>query len=390
MTNVITQVALDAHKKEHKVAMLLPGRDEPEEWTVANERREIRRMVRRVKKRSGGPVRFCYEAGVCGFALQRQIEAEGVACMVVAPSLVPVKPGDRVKTDRRDARKLARLSRAGMLTEVHPPTEPEESVRDLCRCREGAQRDLTRIRHQLSKFLLRRGLIYSEGKQWTQKHVRWVGALEFEHPQAQRVFTDYVQELDRRSERLRTLEQALTEVAAEPAYKDRVGWLCCLKGVKTITAMTVLSELHGFERFTSARGLMSYLGLVPSESSSGESRRQGGITKAGNCRVRRVLIEAGWHQGRSAVTSKALRRRRAGQPAWAVAIAERAQRRLYRRYWGLTRKGKSPQKAVTAVARELAGFIWCILCVPHAAESEEASAAPAAPEKVSSERRSTH
>lgn len=361
MKNSTTYVGLDAHKNEHKVTMLLPDSDSPQEWVVKNQQRDIKRMIRQVKKQASGEIVFCYEAGVCGFALKRQIEAEGVGCMVIAPSLIPIKPGQRIKTDRRDARKLAELLRAGLLTEVHPPNEQEESVRDLCRCREAAGRDLLRIRHQVSKFLLRRGMIYHDGRHWTERHMRWLRSVRFDQPLDEEVFTNYLTELANRMDRLKSLDQRMEQVAQEAPYKEPVGWLRCFRGIDTVTAMITLSELHGFGRFTAPRRLMSFLGLTPSEDSSGEKTRKGGITKAGNGRVRRVLIEASWHQRHRPITSKALRRRREGQPAWVIRIAERAQKRLYQRYWRLVNKGKPPTKAAAAVARELAGFIWSVL-----------------------------
>ena len=361
MNDCTTHVGLDAHKKEHKVAMLLPDSDSAQQWTVKNERLELKRMVRRIQRLAPGPVVFCYEAGVCGFALKRQIEAHGVECKVIAPSLIPVKPGQRIQTDRRDAKKLAFYQRAGVLTEVHPPNEREESVRDLCRLREAAQRDLVRIRHQVSKFLLRRGIVYREGRHWTDRHLRWLRSVKFDLQLDEEVFTGYLAELDHRTERVKVLVQRVEQVAQEPPYKEPVGWLRCFRGIETVTAMTIVAELHGFERFRSPRELMSYLGLTPSEDSSGQKERKGGITRAGNGRVRRVLIEASWHQRHRPVTSKALRKRREGQPERVIRIAERAQRRLHRRYRDLVWKGKAPTKAVTAVARELVGFLWAAL-----------------------------
>ena len=369
MKDSITYVALDAHKKEHKVAILLPGSDTIEEWVVKNQSREIKRMVKRIRKRVFGPIRFCYEAGVCGFALQRQITsaAENIQCLVIAPSLVPVKPGERIKTDRRDARKLVQLLRAGLLTEVHPPNEQEEAVRDLCRCRQAAQEDLLRARHQLLKFLLRRAFIYQEGGHWTEKHLRWLRGLKFDQAVDQEVFTYYLTELEHRRDRVKALDQSLAEVAQQEPYQEPVGWLRCFRGIDTVTALTIVAELHGFERFTSPRQLMSYLGLTPSEDSSGDNQRQGAITKAGNSRVRRLLIEASWNQRYLPTVSKTLRKRREGQPQWVVEIADRAQQRLHRRYMRLIHKGKTPGKAVTAVARELVGFIWSVL-YPQAKE----------------------
>jgi len=363
MQDSTTFVGLDAHKAEHHVAMVSSAGQWVEEWKVPNTARDVKRMVRRVLRQGPGEVLFSYEAGVCGFALQRQIEAAGARCQVVAPSLVPVRPGQRVRTDRRDARRLAEMSRAGLLTEVHPPTEAEESARDLVRCRHAAMVDLGRVRHQLSKFLLRHGLIYHEGRQWTQKHLRWVRGLRLGDAVRQEVFEDYLAELCRRGDRRGRLDAAVERLADQAPYRVAVGWLRCFRGIDTLAGMTILTELHGFQRFGSPRQLMSYLGLTPSEDSSGLTRRQGGITKAGNGRVRRVLLEISWHQAKPPVISKALRQRRADQPGWAIALADEALVRLHRRYWRLVQHGKLPTKAATAVAREMAGFIWAMLCL---------------------------
>ena len=362
MHDSTTYVALDAHKKEHKVAMLLPQVDTPQEWKVVNTAADVRKMVRRIRRKAPGPVVICYEAGVCGFALQRQIQAEGVTCMVIAPSLVPVKPGQRIKTDRRDARKLVSYLRAGMLTEVYPPDEEAESARDLVRSREAAQADLLRARHQLSKFLLRRAIIYRDGRhQWTQKHLRWLSGLQFDRERDRAIFNGYLGEILHRKDRVAELTGAVAATAAEAPYAKPVGWLRCFRGIDTITAMTIVTELYAIERFPSARQLMSYLGLVPSEDSSGETERKGRITKTGNRRVRRVLVEAAWHQAKRPKLSAALKKRRVGQPAWAVQLADGAMRRLHQRYWHLVHEGKLPTKAATAVSREMVGFIWAAL-----------------------------
>ena len=361
MYDSTTYVALDAHKKEHKVAMLLPRAETPEQWKVANTAVNIRKMVRRIRKKAPGPVVICYEAGVCGFALQRQIEAEGVACMVIAPSLVPVKPGQRIKTDRRDARKLVGYLRAGMLTEVHPPDEEAESARDLVRSCEAAQADLMRSRHRLLKFLLRRAMHYRDGYHWTEKHFRWLSGLRFARARDNAIFNGYLAEVLHRKNQVAELTRAIAAMATEAPYAKPVGWLRCFRGIDVLTAMTIVTELYSIERFRSPRQLMSYLGLVPSEASSGETEHKGGITKTGNRRVRRVLIQAAWNQRNRVGLSAALKKRRLGQPAWAIQLADHAMRRLHQRYWYLLNRGKLTTVAATAVARELVGFIWAAL-----------------------------
>ena len=221
---------------------------------------------------AGGPVVACYEAGSTGFALQRRLEAAGIECRVIAPALIPRRPGDRVKTDRRDARKLAELLRADLLTEVHPPTPGQEAVRDLCRAREDAVADRTRARHRLAKLLLRRGIAY-DGRNWTLRHRRWLLTLRFEHSAAQATFDDYLRALEAVEERLRALEGELEREAASAEYREALGLLRCFRGIDTVTALTVLAEFGDITRFGSARQLMAYLGLTPSEHSSGGRQR---------------------------------------------------------------------------------------------------------------------
>jgi len=317
-------------------------------------------MVRRIKKRAPGAIVFCYEAGVCGFALKRQIEKHGVRCDVIAPSLTPRKPGQRVKTNRRDARKLAFLHRAGLLTVVSPPNEKQEAGRDLCRCRDDARDNLMRARHRLLKFLLRRGMVYRDGSHWTQKHFAWLRSLRFEERVDVQVFTYYLVEVEQQTQRLADLSRAVEALAEEEPYKEPVGWLRCFRGIDTIAGMTIVTELHGFGRFTAPRRLMGFLGLTPSEHSSMKTKK-GGITKTGNGHVRRMLIEVSWHYRHYPLVGPTLRKRREGQPEWVIAIADQAQQRLHRRYHHLVYRGKPPAEAVTAVARELVGFVWAVL-----------------------------
>lgn len=362
MKEGITFVGLDAHKNGISVAMLLSGQMIPVEWKVPNEPAAVRRMVRRIEREAAGDVRMCYEAGPVGFALQRQITGAGSAsCMVVAPSLIPRKPGERIKTDRRDARKLAELFRAGLLTEVQPPTLEDEALRDLCRAREDAKEDQTRCRHRLGKMLLRKGLVFTQGKSaWTHAHRAWLRGLRFENEWEQAVIDDYLLAIENVEERLRTLDKAMESAAQKQPYAEPVGWLRCFRGIDTTTAMTIVAELYGFQRFQSPRGLMGFLGLIPSEDTSGYDPKRGGITKTGNGHVRRVLIEAARHY-RHKPGAGALRKRRKGQPAQIIALADKAQRRLHGRYRRMTERGKPTPKVVTAVARELTGFIWAAL-----------------------------
>jgi transposase len=363
-----TYVGMDAHKESIFVAMLRPG-EAPVEWQLRNEPAAVRRLQRKLQRDAAGPVACCYEAGPCGYTLQRQFHAAGLPCIVVAPSLIPVKPGERIKTDRRDAKKLAELLRADLLTAVHPPTEADEAGRDLCRCREDAKEDRERARHRLTKLLLRRGVIFSASKHWTRRHYVWLRQVQFERAADRAVFGDYLQALEHVDERLRALEAQLVVAAQEEPYRTPVGWLRCFRGIDTVTALTIVAELHGFARFRSARALMAYLGLVPSEHSSAERHRRGGITKAGNVHVRRLLVEAAWHYRHPPGVGAALRKRRVDQPAPILALADKAQQRLHRRYWKLLAARKPPNRAVIAVARELVGFVWAALQPPAPARA---------------------
>lgn len=362
MSESTTWVALDTSKMKHVGAVLRPGAREAEEFSLLNEPRAIARWAKRVVRDAPGAVRVCYEAGPCGFALQRQLHAAaaGLVCEVIAPALIPVRPGDRVKTDRRDARKLVRLYRAGELTVVHPPTEAQESVRDLVRCREDAREDLLRARHRLGKFLLRRGRVFP-GRAWSLKHAAWMARLDWEHPGEEAVFVDYRLAIEQVQARLRVLDAAIEQLSQSDPYREPVGWLRCFRGIDTVTAMTILAELHGFERFRTARQLMGYLGLVPSEHSSADRTHRGALTKTGNAHVRRVLIESSHHARHKPTLGHVLRKRRVGQPAWVTAHADRAMVRLHRKYWSLLLRGKPHGKAIAAVAREFVGFIWAVL-----------------------------
>jgi transposase len=358
--NVTTYVGIDAHKKDLFIARLVGTQTTPVTWTVPNEPNAIRRVVRKLERDAPGPVRACYEAGPCGYALQRQMTTTRVACQVIAPALIPRKPGDRIKTDRRDARKLAELFRAGLLTEVQPPTPEEEAVRDLCRARDDAREDLQRSRHRLGKLLLRRGLHFS-GRNWTQAHRRWIASLEWTHAAERVVVDDYLLAIDHLEARLIELDARLAEIAETDPYRERVGWLRCFRGIDTLTAMLMLPELHDFRRFQSARALMAYLGLVPGEDSSGEKHRRGRITRTGNALVRRLLVETAWHYQHRAGVGVALTRRRKGQPNRVIAVADKAQQRLCRRFRRLAEQHKPAPKIAVAIARELAGFLWAAL-----------------------------
>lgn len=366
MSTTTTYVGIDAHQRELHIAVLRPGAREAEAWQVAHEARAVERLARKLLKQTGGDVLACYEAGPVGFSLQRRLEAAGLRCQVIAPALVPQRVGDRIKTDRRDARALARLLRAELLTEVHPPTPEQEAVRDLCRARVDLQKDRKRAQHRLLNMLARHGIHYGAGKAWSKQFWRWVVGVRLEHPSAQAAFDDYLLAVQHAEERLRMLDERIEEVAQSEPYREAVGILRCFRGIETYTGVALLAELGDISRFPTARHLMAYLGLVPSEHSSGERHRRGPITKTGNDHARRLLIESSWHQRHLPRVGVRLRARRTGQPGWAIAIADRAQQRLHRRLRHLLGRGKPLNKAVTAVAREFAGFLWsALLALQH-------------------------
>lgn len=360
MSEGSTYVGLDVHQETIVAAVLRPGRKSAEITKFANDQAAVKRFVRKLRSGAKGAVVACYEAGPTGFALKRLLDGLELECQVIAPSLIPAKPGERVKTDRRDAAKLAELLRAELLTEVRPPSPEEEAVRDLCRAREDAVRDAVAAKHRLSKFLLRRGL-KCESKAWGQHWWKWVRALEWANKADRLVLDSYITAVEQAQERITSLTTNLEKLAEHEPYAAPVGRLRCFRGIDTVTAMTIVTELHGFERFHGPRQLMAYLGLVPSEYSSGKSTKRGGITKAGNGHVRRALIEAAWHYRHHPRASHEIKKRRLGQPPSAVEIADRAMRRLHKRWTRLVFRGKPTPAATTAVARELTGFIWATL-----------------------------
>jgi transposase len=358
--HVTTYVGIDAHKKDLFVAMLIGSQSTPTTWQLSNEPQAVRRLIRKLEREAPGPVRVCYEAGPGGYALQRQLRTPRVSCQVIAPALIPRKPGERIKTNRRDARKLTELLRAGLLTEVKPPTPEEEAVRDLCRARDDAREDLQRCRHRLGKLLLRRGLHYG-GRNWTRAHRGWIDSLEWSQPAERIVVDDYLLAIDHVEARLIELDARLTEIAHTDPYCEPVGWLRCFRGIDTLTAILMLAELHDFRRFQSPRALMAYVGLVPGEDSTGEKHRRGRITRTGNALVRRLLVETAWHYQHRPGIGAALTRRRKGQPGRVIAIADKAQQRLCRRFRRLAEHHKPAPKIAVAIARELAGFLWAAL-----------------------------
>lgn len=360
MQQCSTIVGLDVHK-DSITAAVLPSHAERvvETLKIPNTVSALEALVRRLAARE--PLAFVYEAGPCGYEVHRQLTAWGQPCAVVAPALTPRRPADRVKTDRRDAEKLARLYRAGELAVIRVPTRGEEAARDLVRAREDAVVERLAARHRLTQFLLRQGRVYRQTRRaWGVIHGLWLKRQRFEPPALQQTFEAYVRSLGEIEARLASLDQALAELARQAPYRPPVAALRCLKGIDTLSALTILVEVQDFQRFSTAAAFMSFTGLVPSEASSGERVRRGSITKVGNAHLRRVLVEAAWCNRHGQVVSRELALRRRDAAPAVLAIARKAQTRLHRRYWRLVSRGKRQTVAVTAVARELAGFIWAI------------------------------
>ncbi|HVI19395.1 MAG TPA: IS110 family transposase, partial [Gaiellales bacterium] len=362
-------VALDVHKLSIVAATLPSAGGAPELHRVETTETAIRRLVARL----GGPagLAVCYEAGPGGYDLLRLLGRLGVACDVIAPSLVPVRAGDRVKTDKRDAKKLVRLYRAGELRFVAPPSPEHEGLRDLVRCRDDVRRARTAARHQVAKQLLRHGRVYREGKQaWTKQHVAWVRRQRLEHPLAQRALEHARAHLDSLDAQLAAIDGELAQIADTLPWRDPVRWLRAFRGIGYRTALGLLAELGDWRRFGHPRELAAYLGLVPSEYSSGDQRHRGHITKTGNTHARRLLLEAAWHYTR--------RPRRTHTdpdlPPELAARAWQAQVRLHHRHRSLTSHGKRSTVATVAVARELAGFLWAAMTQQPLRDPEAAAA----------------
>jgi transposase len=357
----ITFVGLDVHKATVCVSVAESGRDgEVRQIGVFENRPEVlSRMVTRLSK-NGRRLSFCYEAGPCGYGLQRLLTGAGHECVVVAPSLIPIKAGDRVKTDRRDATMLAKLHRAGELTAIWIPDHAHEAMRDLVRARATAVGMLSKARQHLQGFLLRHERVHPGPRAWTLAYRRWLTTVRFEHPAQQIVLQDYihaVQDAETRRDRLTgQIEELLPSWSMAPV----VAALQAMRGVALVAAVTVVAEVGDFRRFANPRQLMAYLGLVPSEHSSGGSVRRGGITKAGNALARRVLIEGAWTYRMSARVSRKINQRLEPLSAEIRDIAWKAQVRLCARYRRLAASGKPKVVATTAIAREMVGFIWAI------------------------------
>ena len=355
-----TIIAFDQHAATTVAAVLLPGHRTSALHTRTSDTVTVVRFVERLRRQ--GPVQCGYEAGPCGFEVQRALTARQVPCDVIAPALIPRRAGDRIKTDRRDASQLAVLYRAGALTAIHIPTDQEEAARDLLRCREDIRADVLRARHRLSKFLLRHGRRFTATKKaWSKRHDAWLRSQTWPLAALEQTHRADLRTVDEAVARLRSVDDELQALVDDTVLRDRVARLRCFRGIDELTALTIAAELGDARRFATAPSLMAFVGLIPSEHSSGTKRARGAITKTGNAHVRRVLVEAAWHYRHHPFVGETLRARQRGAPPAVIAQAWTAQQRLHRRYGRFAARGKPKQHIVTAVARELTGFVWAAL-----------------------------
>ena len=358
-------LGLDVHKDRIATAVAEEGRagEVRDSGGLSNDLQALEKWIGRLRKAHGKEVRLhaCYEAGPCGFGIARRLRQLGIDCVVVAPSLIPRRPGERIKTDRRDARKLARLLRAGELSAVYIPEATDEAMRDLCRARTDAVDDRRRGRHRLKGFLLRHGYRYQGKSNWSAAHERYLRELVLPHPAMKVILEEYLQGIGAAGERIGRCEAAMRDLLEKWRLAPAVAALQGLKGFRTVAAMILASELGEVHRFNHPRQVMAYLGLVPTENTSSERRRQGHITKCGNSHVRWLLVECAQHYAAPPKVSKELSRRQEGQSQQVRAISWRAQNRLHQRYTRLLARRLHRNKAIVAIARELCGFIWELL-----------------------------
>lgn len=361
MYNNIKYVGLDVSKENIAVGIADEGREKSRYFgMIPNTVESVIKLVKRLGK-EGHTLRICYEAGPTGYWLYRLLHGMDIECEVIAPSLIPQKPGQRVKTDRRDALGLAQLHRAGELTPIYVPTEDDEALRDLVRAREDAKEDELRAKHRLTKYLLRNDINPPQGiRRWSYKYKQWLSKLKFDRSTSRVAFQEYLHSIQEIQQRVKRLEEEIESQATEGVHAPMIQALKTLRGVAVITATSLVAEIGSFRRFKTPKELMSYVGLTPSEYSTGNRRSQGEITRTGNRHVRRLLVESSWSYRYQPALKGELKKRQEGQPASVQAISWKAQNRLHKRYFRLLSRGKESGKAITAVARELSGFIWAI------------------------------
>lgn len=357
----ISWVAMDTDAETIHVAIFRGQEASPsEEFQVSSDGRGIGRLKKKLGQEEG-PVKCVYEAGPCGYGLHRQLKQAGYDCEVIAPSLTPRKPGQQVKTNRLDARRLGVYYRGGQLTAVRIADPEQEALRDLLRARDDVRRDLMQRRQRLNGFLLRHGYHFAEGKKhWTQKHWAWIKGLVL-GDRLQTVVDEYITAVEESQQQLQRFDKRIAEMAEEPSYAKKVAAYSVLRGIRTLGAMTVLAEGGDLRQYGSASGFMGSTGMVPRESSTGNRQRRGSITKAGNGYLRRMLIEASWSYQKRGHGGAAIQKRRRDQPEWLLAIARKADHRLHDKFTKLQYgSNKKTVVAAVAVGRELAGFIWAI------------------------------
>jgi transposase len=375
MNRIVHYIGLDVHKETIAVSIAPQNSTEVRRYGIIGGTLDaIDKLVKKLAQENI-ELRLVYEAGPCGFVLCRHLRNKGLACEVIAPSLIPRKASDRVKTDRRDADQLARLYRAGELTAIHVPDQEDEAIRDLVRARTAAVVDQRKARNRLKGFLLRLGFRYTGKSSWNEAHKRYLSGLVMPQPPQQIVFQECIHAIDDATDRLERLAQAVEDALPGWKWEPVVRALMSLRGVQVLTAMTLVAEVGDFNRFDDPRSLMHFFGLTPSEHSSSDKRVQGGITRCGNAHCRRALTEAAWHYRLKPRVSQAIQKRQEGQSKQVQLIAWKAQQRLHKRFKQLSAKKKSVI-AATAVARELAGFVWAIACEVKPAEQ------PAVPEII--------
>ena len=359
MATNVRYIGLDIHKDSIVIAVAENG-VEPAK-VLAGIPYDVSQLLKRLRKlRSAASVRCCYEAGPSGYELYRALKQTGIFCIVVAPSLIPIKSGNRVKTDRRDARTLAHFLRSGDLTAVWVPDEATEAMRDLERARGAAKKTERVARHQLDKFLLRHARRYEGGKRWTQKHLEWIARQQFAHHVQQRVLIDALHTVQQATARIERLTNDIAQLVEQWTSRPLVKALMAFRGIELVTAVTIAAEIGDLKRFDTAGRFMAFVGVIPSEHSSGTSCRRGSITKTGNGHVRRVLVEAAWSYRYQPRLSPRIRKRNEGISPTVQAIAWKAQVRLHNRYQRMMHRGMVAQKVITAIARELAGFVWAV------------------------------
>jgi transposase len=363
---IIYWIGIDDHADKWTIALYKGNEEKPsKEFELVPDDTGYRKLIKFLKELDG-EVRIVYEAGPCGYELYRRLKKAKLQCEVAAPSLTPRKPGERVKTNRRDAAKLGKYLRSGMLTLISVPDERRESLRDLVRARHAVQKDLLSNRHQIVKFLLRYGHRYREGKTaWTERFWTWIGKIKLEGEHGQFVLDEMIRTHRQRLEQRARYDDAIEAAAKKPEYAPYVTALSVLRGIDRLSAMTILSELGDLRRFATAPQLMGAIGLVPSESSTGDTTTRYSITKTGNAHVRHIAVEAAWQYQRRTTNGPTIKGRRKDQPQALVDIAEKCDLRLNRKFHRMTSRGKRSTVAAVAVARELMGFIWAIGQIVH-------------------------